>query len=180
MTTTENPLKINRDLAPLARPVASLRYDPRNARRHGPSNLDAIEASLRDHGQQKPIVITSDGVVRAGNGTLEAAMRIGATHVACVVYDGPIDRVERFAVADNRAAELASWDDDVLATVLRELAQAEDFDPRLVGFGESEFQRIVGDLDVESSEADGADLDESIADDVEMLECPACGHKFPK
>lgn len=52
-------------------PIDSVRPDPRNARRHGPPNLAAIRASLEAFGQQKPIVVDAEGIVRAGNGTLE-------------------------------------------------------------------------------------------------------------
>jgi len=57
--------------------VSSLSNDPANARKHNDRNIEAIIASLRRFGQQKPIVIDSTGVVRAGNGMLEAAKRIG-------------------------------------------------------------------------------------------------------
>ncbi|MCA9729967.1 MAG: ParB N-terminal domain-containing protein, partial [Candidatus Eisenbacteria bacterium] len=47
--------------------VAELTLDPKNARRHTPRNLEAITASLREFGQQKPIVIDGNNVVKAGN-----------------------------------------------------------------------------------------------------------------
>lgn len=57
--------------------VASLLFDPANVRKHGERNLDAIKASLARFGQQKPIVVDGDGIVRAGNGTLIAAEQLG-------------------------------------------------------------------------------------------------------
>lgn len=59
------------------RKVADLALDPANARKHSDKNLAAIKASLTRFGQQKPIVIDSSGVVRAGNGTLAAAKALG-------------------------------------------------------------------------------------------------------
>ena len=56
-----------------SRKIADLSEDPANARTHSERNIDAIVASLRRFGQQKPIVVDSNGVVRAGNGTLVAA-----------------------------------------------------------------------------------------------------------
>ena len=53
--------------------VDSLSADPANVRTHDKRNIDAIKASLRRFGQQKPIVVDGDGVVVAGNGTLAAA-----------------------------------------------------------------------------------------------------------
>ena len=64
---------IAEDLRPLAVPIDSLRLDPKNARRHPARNLADIKASLRMHGQRKPVVTDETGLVVAGNGTLEAA-----------------------------------------------------------------------------------------------------------
>jgi hypothetical protein len=98
--------------------IDSLSPDPANARKHGPRNLDAITASLRRFGQQKPIVVDSNGIVRAGNGQLAAARMLGWTHIRIVRSDLPATELTAFAIADNRTAELAEWDDDVLARTL--------------------------------------------------------------
>lgn len=63
--------------------IASLAFDPSNARKHSVKNLDAIKGSLAKFGQQKPIVI-SNGVVVAGNGTLEAARSLGWESIRAV------------------------------------------------------------------------------------------------
>ncbi len=57
--------------------IEDLTLDPNNARKHNKKNLEAIAKSLQQFGQRKPIVITQDNVVVAGNGTLEAAKSIG-------------------------------------------------------------------------------------------------------
>ena len=97
----------------LAVPVADLHLDPANARRHGDRNVEAIAASLSRWGQRAPLVVQRDGmVVRAGNGRLEAAKRLGWTHVAALVVDEGSVEATAFAIADNRTAELAEWDDE--------------------------------------------------------------------
>lgn len=53
--------------------VDDLQYDPENPRKHNDKNIQAIAASLKEFGQQRPIVVTRKGIVVAGNGTLEAA-----------------------------------------------------------------------------------------------------------
>lgn len=58
-------------------PIASLAFDPANVRKHPEANLDAIRASLRRFGQQKPIVVGRDNIVLAGNGLLAAARAEG-------------------------------------------------------------------------------------------------------
>lgn len=107
------------------RSVDEIHPDPSNARKHSPRNIDAIAASLHRFGQQKPIVVDSSGVVRAGNGTLEAAKKLGWSEVAVVESDLKGAEMTAFAIADNRTAELAEWDDEVLAATLQALEEAD-------------------------------------------------------
>jgi predicted RNA methylase len=110
---------IAKDLRKLVVPVSSLHPDPSNARKHGQRNLDAIKASLAAFGQRKPLVVQREGmIVRAGNGTLAAAQALGWDHIAAVVIDEDSAQAVQFAIADNRTAELAEWDDETLATLL--------------------------------------------------------------
>jgi site-specific DNA-methyltransferase (adenine-specific) len=103
--------------------INSLTPDPANARKHDGRNLKAIASSLEKFGQRKPIVVTPDSIVVAGNGTVEAAKSLGWTEIA--VARTPVgwtwDQIKAFALADNRTAELAEWDDKVLADQLLEL-----------------------------------------------------------
>lgn len=117
--------------------VDELHLDPNNARKHNQKNLDAIANSLKQFGQRKPIVITEDNVVVAGNGTLEAARIIGWKGVSCVRVpaDWDEDTIKAYALADNRTAELASWDSEILLSQLREL-DLGDWDVKSLGFKE--------------------------------------------
>ena len=114
--------------------VDSLELDPNNARRHDKKNLDAIAGSLREFGQRKPIVVWRNRVV-AGNGTLVAARSLGWKEIQVVRIADDWDevRVKAFALADNRSAELAEWDEQVLTAQLKELELAE-FDVEAIGF----------------------------------------------
>jgi DNA modification methylase len=96
--------------------------------------LKAIADSLDLFGQRKPIVVWGKTVV-AGNGTIAAARSLGWKEitVARVPDDWSADQVKAYALADNRSAELASWDEQVLASQLLELQEAE-FDIELLGF----------------------------------------------
>lgn len=116
-------------------PVDALNLDSRNARKHGRRNLDAIQASLSKFGQRRPLVVMNDMTVIAGNGTLEAAKALGWTEVVVTMApaDWTAEQAKAYALADNRTAELASWDDDVLAETLGEL-DAEGWDLASLGF----------------------------------------------
>jgi site-specific DNA-methyltransferase (adenine-specific) len=114
--------------------VDSLELDPNNARRHDKKNLDAIAGSLREFGQRKPIVVWRDRVV-AGNGTLVAARSLGWSEIAVARCPDDWDeqRVMAYALADNRSAELAEWDEQVLSDQLKQLELA-DWDVEALGF----------------------------------------------
>jgi hypothetical protein len=70
-------------------------------------------------------VIDSQNVVRAGNGTLEAAKQLGWESLACVRSELSASELIAYGIADNRTSELATWNDDVLAASLKAL-QSED------------------------------------------------------
>jgi ParB-like chromosome segregation protein Spo0J len=113
-------------------PLDELRPDPGNARTHSDRNVAVIAASLRRFGQRKPIVIAPDRHVIAGSGTLEAARRLGWTQLACTTFDDDDDEAKAYAIADNRSAELAAWDGELLTARLSELSL---LDEGLVGTG---------------------------------------------
>jgi ParB-like chromosome segregation protein Spo0J len=122
--------------------IADLNLDPANARKHGPKNLAAIKSSLVRFGQQKPIVVDSNGIVRAGNGTLEAAKDLGWSEIAIVRSDLANSEMTAFAIADNRTAELAEWDNDILAAELGGLAE-DGFDMAELGFDEKDMKFML-------------------------------------
>lgn len=125
----EAPNRIAPQLEALKVSVGSLELDEKNARTHDETNLDAIKASLARFGQRIPIVVQRKGprlVVRAGNGRLKAARELGWTEIAAVVVDeADVDAIA-FALADNRTAELAGWDDDVLRELVGALAKESE------------------------------------------------------
>jgi site-specific DNA-methyltransferase (adenine-specific) len=130
--------------------ITKLIPDPTNARTHDEKNLSAIEGSLKEFGQRKPIVITQDNIIAAGNGTVEAAKRLGWTEmdVVRVPADWDADRIKAYALADNRTAELAEWNPEVMAAQLLDLQEA-GFD--IESFG---FELVNPPVDLESIEED--------------------------
>lgn len=149
--------------------VADLVFDVANARKHSAKNLRAIAGSLEKFGQRKPIVVTNQNVIVAGNGTVEAAKSLGWQKVAVVRVpaDWSDADVTAFALADNRTAELAEWNDDVLAKQLMDLEEL-GFDIEAIGF-ES----------VAESFNDFAPVEETPRlDEKNKTLCPECGHEF--
>jgi ParB-like chromosome segregation protein Spo0J len=123
--------------------IDDLALDPNNARKHSEKNINAICESLKQFGQRKPIVINAEDIVVAGNGTVEAARRIGlkALDVVRLPADWSEEKIKAYALADNRTAELASWDAEILLSQLNELNIA-DWDINALGFKEFELNPL--------------------------------------
>ena len=125
------------------RSVHDLSNDPANARKHNDKNIEAIIASLRRFGQQKPIVIDRNNIVRAGNGTLEAARRLQWESIDCVVTSLNGSDAVAYAIADNRTAELAEWDEDTLAAQLNGLLSESEEIALAAGFTPEEIEAML-------------------------------------
>jgi len=149
--------------------LEDLELDPRNAREHNDKSLSALAVSLDRFGQRKPIVISSDNQVVAGNGTVQAAGQLGWEKVDAVRVpaDWDSEKIKAFASADNRTAELSDWNREILAEQLLELEEA-DFAPELLGF---EPTPVADFLPVEDDE--NPSLDER-----SKYECPHCTGLF--
>jgi ParB-like chromosome segregation protein Spo0J len=149
--------------------IKDLTPDPQNARQHDDKNLKAIQGSLKEFGQRKPIVITEEGVIVAGNGTVEAAKRLGWLEIQAVRVPGDwtAEQTKAFALADNRTAELASWNSIVLAEQLLELEEA-NFVIEEFGFAKEEV-----------SEANRPEEFPSFDDtDETSHRCPKCNYEW--
>jgi hypothetical protein len=131
------------ELQSLAVPVADLKPDPQNARKHGDRNRETVVASLRRFGQQFPVVALADGTVIAGNARLDAAIALGWTHLAVVRFRDR-ESAKAFALADNRTAELAEWDTALLQQQLDDLGEL-DFDLGEIGFSDDDLADLLDD-----------------------------------
>jgi ParB-like chromosome segregation protein Spo0J len=108
--------------------IADLKPDPQNPRAHNPRNIGMIVDALHEVGAARSVVIDENDVVLAGNGTIEAAAEAGITKLQVVESDGNTiiavrrrgltpEAKRRLSLFDNRTAELADWDADVLKTL---------------------------------------------------------------
>jgi ParB family transcriptional regulator, chromosome partitioning protein len=158
-------------------PINDLTPDPANARKHGERNLSSIIDSLRAFGQQKPIVVDRRGVVIAGNGTLEAAKRLGWEEIAVVRTELDPTQATAFGIADNRTAELAEWDHDVLVSLLESIQNDDRINDLATGFTEAEIVALVdsaADMNFEPATID----DQGRLDQKSPITCPHCGTEF--
>jgi hypothetical protein len=146
--------------------VADLSNDPANVRKHSERNIETIMGSLRRFGQQKPIVVDKSGVVRAGNGTLEAARRLGWETIEAAVSELTGSEMTAYAIADNRTAELAEWDEAALAATLEGLQFDDEELLAAAGFDENELAELMQDIELADEHGEGGDGTGGIDDDT--------------
>jgi hypothetical protein len=123
--------------------LTDLQLDPSNARKHSTRNIDVIAKSLQEFGQRKPIVISKDNTVIAGNGTVVAAKQIGWKGLSAVRIPSEWTdaQIKAYAIADNRSAELAEWDGAGLLDALQELKEENILSA--TGFDENELDDLL-------------------------------------
>jgi len=116
--------KIPDSLLPLAAPIGEPQLLEGNPR---VGDIDAVAKSLNRFGQRKPIIVQrSSKQVIAGNHTLQAARRLGWTEIAVLWTDDDEATAKAFALADNRTAELGTYDDDALAAMIADVLEADE------------------------------------------------------
>jgi len=123
--------------------IADLHFDPANVRKHPEENLAALKGSLERFGQQKPIVVDAKNVVIAGNGFLAAAKALGWKTVKVVRSNLMGAEATAYAIADNRTAELAEWDEAALQQQLAAIAIQDAELLAATGFDEKELARLA-------------------------------------
>lgn len=120
-----------------------------NPRTHPDWQVAQIAASITEFGFISPILIGPDRVIIAGHGRLMAARLLGLAEVP-VIELGHLTEVQRRAlvIADNRIAENAGWDEELLRSELAAL-QIEGFELDVLGFGEEDLAGLLEDVEGE-------------------------------
>lgn len=137
--------------------------------------VDRVAAAIKEFGFRVPIIAKSDGLVVDGHLRLKAARKLGLVEVPVVLADDLTDaQVKAFRISVNRMAELAEWDNELLALELGELGEL-GFDLDLTGFGEGEIAALTPGVQPEQ-ESSAKEID---ADGFLLgHRCPRCGMEF--
>ncbi len=139
-TNGEKVCNVSTDLHHLIVPIDSIKLDPANARAHPTRNLESIKQSLTLYSQVKPLVVRkSTRTIIAGNGTWEAAVSLGWTHIAAVLQDLTAVEAAGYGLADNRTAELAKWKFEAVSEIERLL---KENDHPVVGWTDKEIATV--------------------------------------
>lgn len=120
-------------------PIAELTSHPGNPRVH---NLDALAASLERFGQRKTIAASADKVVTAGNGTMQAALKLGWTHLAVAVGEEETDADrDAYVLADNRTHDLGGYDTERLSAMVGRQIEEGQLDG--TGYTEEDYDHLL-------------------------------------
>jgi len=133
-----------------------------NARTHSPEQINKLRSSLREFGFINPVIIDKDYGVIAGHGRLMAAKEEGITEVPCVLVDYLTEAQKKaYIIADNRFAQDAGWDEELLRIEIESL-QAEAFDVSLTGFEDQEIADLFASDNDTGAEDDDFDLNDAL------------------
>jgi DNA modification methylase len=134
-----------RELTVTMRPVSELKPYEQNARTHSAKQIHQIAASISTFGFTVPVLIDGEDRIIAGHGRIAAARQIGLEYVPCIaIEDLTEDQKRAYVIADNRIAEQAGWDPDILKVELQHLTSVDlGFDVEVIGFETSEIDIVI-------------------------------------
>ncbi len=140
-------------------PISVLKPDPRNARTHSKKQVRQIAASIREFGFVNPVLIDEANLVIAGHGRLAAARLLSLETVPAIRLAHLSETQKRaLVIVDNKLAENAAWDEELLAQELQYLSEVEvDFDIEITGFEAAEIDLLIEGL---------APVDDPSADEI--------------
>jgi DNA modification methylase len=143
-----------RDLNVVWRPLTNLRPYERNPRTHSKKQIRQIAESIKVFGFTNPIITDDDDGVLAGHGRIAAAKLLALTEVPTIRLSAMTEVQKRaYILADNKLAENAGWDEELLGIELQQLAEIDlEFELTVTGFAVSEIDLLIEGLDATSAD----------------------------
>ena len=179
----ESPMQITR------LPITQIRPYWRNPRKNE-DTVQAIKRSIEHYGFNQPLVVDANFVIIAGHARYKALYKLGWTDVPCIVVDMPEDKAKEYRIADNKTAELSSWDMPDLVAELRALPDIGDLQ---IFFGSVDLGKLLYDVSTPVNQVEDEDIFKASANKKDFAEqasphndsknmvdiaCPHCGHEF--
>lgn len=128
-------------------------------------DVDVLAGSIQENGFYGAVVVQkSTGYVLAGNHRLKAARNRGIEEIPVAWVDVDDDRARRILLADNRTGDLGTYDDDLLADLLKDLAQTEEA-LRGTGYTPEDLDNLMALLDEQWDVPHGSGTDQDPGDD---------------
>jgi DNA modification methylase len=139
--------------------ISDLTLNPQNARVHSKRQIKQLAKSIETFGFVQPVLVDGTKRVRAGHGRIEAAKLIGLREVPTIsIHHLSETQLRAFVIADNRLAEQATWDENLLREEVRFLSEVNLDFPEAMGFEVGEIDLLIEGLTpVPKGELDPAD-----------------------
>jgi hypothetical protein len=154
------------------RPIEKLLPYARNARLHSDAQIAQIAASIREWGWTIPVLVDEAGALIAGHGRILAARQIGIETVPVMTARGWSEaKVRAYRLADNKLAELSSWDNELLGLELSDLRDL-GASVELIGFDAVSLDKLIA-----GPAAPGAFGEYNETIETEHT-CPKCGFRW--
>ena len=124
-------------------PIGMIKPNVRNPRKNAEA-VEPVARSITTYGFLNPLITDENLNLAAGNTRLAAAKRLGLTEVPVIRVPGLVgSKFTGFAIADNKTAEIASWDSELLAIITKELSLDSEFDLSALGFDDMELTKLL-------------------------------------
>src|SRR5262249_44842055 len=145
-----------RDLVVEQTLISSLKPYPTNPRTHTRKQIRQIAESIRTFGWTSPVLVDADDRIIAGHGRVEAAKLLGTPHVPVLrIEDMSEAQIKAYVIGNNRLAEIAGWDENILANELQLLTELNiDFDIEVTGFETGEIDVLIENRSAQQDPAD--------------------------
>jgi ParB family chromosome partitioning protein len=156
------------------RAVSELIPYARNSRTHSEAQIAQVAAAMQEWGWTNPVLVDEAGTILAGHCRVTAARVLGITEVPTMTAIGWSDAQKRaYVIADNKLAENAGWDPEMLRLELSDLASGA-FNLDMLGFAEGALSLALADPEFEPADI----TTQSRLDEKARVACPSCGHEF--
>jgi len=124
------------------RKLSDVKPYPGNPRQNDAA-VDAVAESIHQFGFRQPIVVDTEGIIICGHTRFKAAQKLGLTEVPVhVATDLTPAQIKTYRIADNKTADLATWDYELLPIELSDL-QGMGIDLKLLGFSKDDLAKLL-------------------------------------
>tara|TARA_R100000329_G_scaffold69925_3_gene61156 strand:- start:308 stop:934 length:627 start_codon:yes stop_codon:yes gene_type:complete len=110
-------------------------------------SVQKVMNSIREFGNNQPIVVDSDNVIVVGHTRWKALKQLGKSKAFVVKKDFPKGQAMAYRIMDNRSGEESKWSNKLLASELN-LLKDENFDLQLTGFNLTELENLANDKEL--------------------------------
>jgi len=156
------------------KPIELLKPYENNPRVHSDKQVDQIISSIQEFGFTNPVLIDQQDRIIAGHGRVLAAKKMGLASVPCILLEGLTqEQLRAYVIADNRLAENASWDMDLLTSEIIALEEL-DIDLSLLGFDDAELKALMGTDEIEVFEPKLQDEERAITENKSLAITVIC------